>query len=107
MTQSTSSDLIRVAGDSPPAAVAGAIAKQIRLNRSAETQAIGVNAVNNMVKAAIIARSYLREDELRILLQPSFAEVTIDGRKLTAIHMHIWPCDRPEDGACRVELVEL
>ena len=52
-------DLIRVAADSPPSAVAGAIAKQVRRKGWAEVQAIGAGAVNQMMKAAIVARHYL------------------------------------------------
>lgn len=85
--------IIRVAADSQPTAVAGAIAKQIRQNRTAATQAIGVNAVNKMLKAAIIANSYLHEENLSLLMQPSFTEVEIDGRTLTAIHLYIQPSD--------------
>ncbi|MBI1297545.1 stage V sporulation protein S [bacterium] len=86
-------NVIRVAADSQPTAVAGAIAKQIRQSRSAAAQAIGVNAVNKMLKAAIIAGSYLHEDNLSLLMRPSFTEVEIDGRRLTAIHLRIQPCE--------------
>ena len=92
--------LIRVAANSQPTAVAGAIAKQIRTKKSAEAQAIGVNAVNNMLKATIIANSYLHEENLNILMQPSFIEVDVEGRTLTAIHLLIQPCDVTTTGDC-------
>lgn len=96
-------NLIRVAADSQPTAVAGAIAKQIRQSRSAAAQAIGVSAVNKMVKATIIAGSYLHEDNLSLLMRPSFAQVEIDGRTLTAIHLRIQPCDSTTTEVCSFE----
>lgn len=98
LSQRRDGDIIRVASDSTPSAVAGAIAKQIRLNRNAAAQAIGVSAVNQMLKATIIANDYLIEDAVQILVQPSFTEVEVDGRKLTAIHLQIQPCKRALDG---------
>jgi stage V sporulation protein S len=96
-------NVIRVAADSQPTAVAGAIAKQIRQSRSAATQAIGVNAVNKMLKATIIAGSYLHEDNLLLFMRPSFTEVEIDGRTLTAIHLRIHPYESTTTKVCSFE----
>ena len=43
----------------------------------AEVQAIGASAINQAVKAATIARGYLEQDGIDIVLVPSFTEVEI------------------------------
>jgi stage V sporulation protein SpoVS len=88
--------LIRVASDSQAASVAGSIANTIRQHRCAEVQAIGVSAVNNMMKATIIARRFLIENNLDLLFVPDFANVVIDQKNLTALKLHIWAVDLVE-----------
>jgi stage V sporulation protein S len=83
-------EIIRVAADSQPSAVAGAIANVIREHRRAEVQAIGVNAVNQMMKATIIARRYLVENNLDLSIVPDFADVIINERQLTALKLYVW-----------------
>lgn len=93
-------ELIRVAADSQPTSVAGAIANTIRQHRYAEVQAIGVNAVNNMMKASIIARRYLAENKLDLLFVPDFTQVVVDTKHLTALKLHVWAAEMldREDG---------
>jgi stage V sporulation protein S len=88
--ESLMGEIIRVAADSQPSAVAGAIANTIREHRRAEVQAIGVNAVNQMMKATIIARRYLVENNLDLSIVPDFADVFIDERQLTALKLYVW-----------------
>lgn len=87
-------ELIRVAANSQPAFVAGAIANTIRQHRRAEVQAIGVSAVNQMMKAAIIARRYLSESNLDLLFVPDFIDVFIDEKHLTALRLSVWGSDQ-------------
>lgn len=82
-------DVIRVAADSPPSSVAGAIAKQLRAFRRAETQAIGVAAVNQMMKSVIAARRYLTDDCLDLWCVPSYEEIPVEGRTLSAMRLLI------------------
>lgn len=77
--------MIRVAGTSQTSAVAGAIAGVFRENGYAEAQAIGAIAVNQVVKAIILAKTYLKEDGYEIRVSPEFADVEIDGKQRTAI----------------------
>lgn len=79
--------LIRVATNSVPQRVAGAIAKTLREDRRAEVQAIGAGAVNQMIKAVILARGYLAAEEMQPFCVPSFTEINIDGRACTAVHL--------------------
>ncbi len=84
-------DLIKVSATSRTAAVAGAIAGVIRDNKHAEVQAIGAGAVNQAVKALILATGYLKLDGINVAFIPEFADVTIEGNVRTAIKLVIDP----------------
>lgn len=84
-------NIIKVSSSSRTASVAGAIAGTFRDNGRVEVQAIGAGAVNQAVKAAIIAKGYLADEGKNIFFIPSFVEVNIDGEERTAVHMAIEP----------------
>ncbi len=84
--------MIRVAAASQPPAVAGAIAALVRQYCWAEVQAIGANAVNQMMKAAIIAQRYLEEDGLALTMVPSFVMVELYGQEWTAMRLQVQGC---------------
>ncbi|MBO9370715.1 MAG: stage V sporulation protein S [Chloroflexi bacterium] len=81
--------ILKVAADSRPLAVAGAIAGVIRERGRVDVRAIGASAVNQAVKAVAIARVYLMPEGIDIVCIPSFSEVVIDGQKRTAICLEI------------------
>ena len=83
--------MIKVSGDSRTSAVAGAIAGVIREHKHAEVQAIGAAAVNQAVKALVLATGYLREDGIDVVCVPEFADVTIEDKVRTAIKLIIDP----------------
>ncbi len=82
-------DLVRVSSHSKSTAVAGAIAGIMREEGFAEVQAIGAPAVNQAVKALTIARLYLEQDQMDIMVVPSFQSVQIEGEERTAIHFAV------------------
>ena len=84
-------DLIKVSATSRTSAVAGAIAGIVREHHRAEVQAIGAGAVNQAMKALILATGYLRQDGIYVRCVPEFAEVTIDDNVRTAIKLVIEP----------------
>ncbi len=84
-------DIIKVAAQSRSTAVAGAIAGVVREHGRAEIQAIGAGAVNQAIKAAAIARGFLKLDGLDVVCIPSFADVEIGGQERTAIRISIEP----------------
>ena len=90
-TYSTPTNMIKVSADSRTAAVAGAIAGVIRDHRHAEVQAIGAGAVNQAVKALVLATGYLKLDGINVSCVPEFADVTIDDKVRTAIKLVIDP----------------
>jgi stage V sporulation protein S len=87
-------ELIKVSAQSRSTAVAGAIAGVMREQGYAEVQAIGASAVNQAVKAVAIARGYLEQDQMDLVIVPSFTEVDIEGNERTAVRLAIFR--RPE-----------
>jgi stage V sporulation protein S len=84
-------NVIKVSARSRTAAVAGAIAGVMRDASHAEVQAIGAGAVNQAVKAIVIAKGYLAEEDVHISCVPSFVDVDIDDQERTAIRFVIEP----------------
>lgn len=84
-------NMIKVSADSRTAAVAGAIAGVIREHRHAEVQAIGAGAVNQAIKALVLATGYLKQDGIDVACVPEFADVTIEDQVRTAIKLVIDP----------------
>jgi stage V sporulation protein S len=83
--------VIKVSARSRTAAVAGAVAGVIRESQRAEVQAIGAGAVNQALKAIVIAKGYLAEEGVEVLCDPSFVDVDIDGQERTAIRIVVEP----------------
>jgi stage V sporulation protein S len=84
-------DIIKVKANSRTAAVAGAIAGVIREHKYAEVQAIGAGAVNQSIKALVLATGYLAEDGISVVCVPEFVDVDIDGKVRTAVKLVIEP----------------
>jgi stage V sporulation protein S len=79
--------IIKVSARSRTAAVAGAIAGVMRENQRAEVQAIGAGAVNQAVKAIIIAKRYMADEGVEIMCIPSFVDVLINDQERTAVRL--------------------
>ncbi|MBT3338310.1 MAG: stage V sporulation protein S [Anaerolineae bacterium] len=85
-------DIIKVSANSRTSAVAGAIAGVVREHGRAEVQAIGAGAVNQSVKALVLAVSYLQErDEINVVCVPEFVDVEIEDKVRTAIKLVVEP----------------
>lgn len=84
-------NLIKVSASSRTAAVAGAIAGVVREHHRAEVQAIGAAAVNQAVKALILATGYLHQDGIVVRCVPEFADVMISDQVKTAIKLVVEP----------------
>jgi stage V sporulation protein S len=84
-------DVIKVSANSRTSAVAGAIAGIIREHHRAEVQAIGAGAVNQAIKALVLATGYLKNDGIVIACVPEFVDVAIDDKVRTAIKLVIEP----------------
>ena len=80
-------EMIKVSANSRTSAVAGAIAGVFREHKRADVQAIGAGAVNQAVKALVLATGYLRNDGIEICCVPEFVDVEIDDKVRTAIKL--------------------
>ena len=87
--------MIKVSATSRTAAVAGAIAGVVREHHRAEVQAIGAGAVNQAIKALILATGFLRLDDIHVSCVPEFADVTIEDQVRTAIKLVVEPGQMP------------
>lgn len=84
-------EILKVASKSNPNSVAGALANTIREKGGAELQAIGAGALNQAIKAIIIARGYVAPSGIDLMCIPAFAEIEIDGEEHTAIKLIVQP----------------
>jgi len=84
-------DMIKVSATSRTSAVAGAIAGVVREYKRAEVQAIGAGAINQAVKALILATGYLREDGIDVCCIPEFVDVEIEEKVRTAVKLVVEP----------------
>jgi len=84
-------DIIKVSATSRTSAVAGAIAGVVREHKRAEVQAIGAGAVNQAVKALILATGYLKGDDIFVVCVPEFVDVQIEDKVRTAIKLVVEP----------------
>ena len=82
---------IKVSANSRTSAVAGAIAGVFREHKRAEVQAIGAGAVNQAVKALVLAINYLKTDEINVVCIPEFVDVEIEEKTRTAIKLVVEP----------------
>jgi len=89
-------NLIKVSATSRTSAVAGAIAGIVREQHRAEIQAIGAAAVNQAVKALVLATRYLRGDGIHVSCVPEFAQVTVEDQARTAIKLVVEPERSPD-----------
>ena len=81
--------VLRVSGSSRPNSVAGAVAALLRSEGEVEIQAIGPHAVNQAVKAIAIARSYISEEGLDLVTQPSFVKLELQNEERTAVRFTV------------------
>ncbi len=80
-------DIIKVSSRSVPKSVAGAICAVIRSGGSAHIEAVGAGAVNQAVKSAAVARTFLAEEQIDAVCIPSFAEFDVAGDTKTGIKL--------------------
>lgn len=82
-------EMIKVSSTSVPKNVAGAIASMIRTTNKIQIQVIGAAALNQAVKSIAIARGYIIPTGDEIVCIPSFHDLMIDGKEITAIRLVI------------------
>ena len=81
-------DTIKVSSKSIPQKVAGAISNLFREDKKEiVVSAIGAGALNQAIKAIIIARGFLTPAGINIVIVPAFSDISIDGEERTAIKL--------------------
>ena len=82
-------EVLKVASKSNPNSVAGALANTVREYGEAELQAVGAGALNQAMKAIIIARGYVAPSGIDLMCIPAFTNIEISGEEKTAIKLII------------------
>lgn len=80
-------EMLKISSKSNPNAIAGAIAGQIKQKGRVELRAIGAGAINQAIKAIIIARGFLTLSGIEIVCIPAFMEIEFDGEERTGIKL--------------------
>nr|DAL90247.1 MAG TPA: Stage V sporulation protein S (SpoVS) [Caudoviricetes sp.] len=81
--------ILKASKSSDPHSVAGAIAGTVDENGIAEIQAIGAGALNQAIKAVIIARGFFAPRGIELQVIPSFLDVDVEGNTRTAIRLSV------------------
>lgn len=82
-------EILKISSKSNPNSIAGAIAGQIKENGKSELRAIGAGAINQAMKAIVIARGFLIPSGIEIVCIPAFTQVKLDGEERTGMKLII------------------
>lgn len=82
-------EILKISSKSNPNSIAGAIAGQIKENGKSELRAIGAGAINQAIKAIVIARGFLTPSGIEIVCIPAFTQVKFDGEERTGMKLII------------------
>ncbi len=85
--ENTGNNVLKVAANTEPNGLAGAIAGVIGNDGSAEIHGVGASAINQAVKAVAIARGFMAPSGIDLAVFPSFMDIGIDGKERTAIRL--------------------
>lgn len=80
-------EILKVSSKSNPNSVAGAIAMQIKENNVSELRTVGAGAINQAMKAIIIAKGFLAPVGIDIVCIPAFTEVQLGENIVTGIKL--------------------
>jgi stage V sporulation protein S len=81
----TEEPFLKVSGNSNPQSVASAIAHAIYEKREVKLRAVGAGAVNQAVKATIIARGYVAPRGLNLYCTPGFTTIQSRDGEISAV----------------------
>lgn len=85
--ENAGNNVLKVAANTEPNKLAGAIAGVVRNKESAEIHGVGAGAINQAVKAVAIARGFMAPSGIDLAIFPSFMDIGIDGEERTAIRL--------------------
>lgn len=79
--------ILKVKSDSNVKKVAGAIAEMVREGKEVEIQVIGAGALNQAVKALIVARGFVSTNGYNLSVVPAFVTLDIEGDERTGVKL--------------------
>jgi stage V sporulation protein S len=80
-------EILKVASNSNPNSVAGALTSAMKEHVIAEIQAVGAGAVNQSIKAIAIARGFMMPIGYELSFVPAFVSLNLNGEDRTAIKL--------------------
>lgn len=80
-------EILKVSSKSNPNSVAGALSNVLKNTNVAEIQVVGAGALNQGIKAIIIARGYIAPSGKNLVCIPAFSDIAIEGEERTAIKL--------------------
>lgn len=81
--------LIKVSSSTNCSSCAGAISQQLREGNAADVQVIGAGALNQAVKAIIIAKGHLAPLGFDLVCRPAFVNLEVEGKERTGIRLTV------------------
>lgn len=93
MTTENDHDIeLRVAAKTPPIDLASAISHGLYDGKKVRLRAIGAGAVNQAVKATVIASGYVAQRGLSLAIRPGFVNVRLNESEddRTAVVLHVF-----------------
>jgi stage V sporulation protein S len=82
-------DVLRVAANSNPNSVAGALTWALKDQDGVEIHVVGAGAINQAVKAVAIARGFIAPSGMDLVCTPAFANICINGEDRTGIKLMV------------------
>jgi len=80
-------EALKVAAETNPKSLAGAIVEEVKEKGGVEVRAIGARAVNQGVKAIAIARGYIASSGIELICIPAFTDTEIEGEERTVLKL--------------------
>ena len=82
--------ILRVSSNSEAGSIAGAVAGAINKEHKCLLVGIGAAAVNQAVKAIVLAGNFYDDTFGRLAVEPFFETVEIDGREKTSVNFYVY-----------------
>lgn len=80
---------LKVSSKSIPQSVAGMIVAMVKEDKQITISTIGAGAVNQAIKAVIIANGYLASLGKRAKIEPFFYELEVEEKEISAIKLKL------------------
>lgn len=75
-------EILKISSNTNAGKVAGALAAIARRGEATEIQAIGPKAVSQAVKAVAIARKYVADADVDLVITPAFCDVEVESGEI-------------------------